>query len=198
MPEYFLKPSSVINKEFERIEKNHRKKVRRLKNRIANMIVGNDCLFLTLTFTDKVLEKTSADSRRQYVKKFLKLFNVPYVANIDFGAKKGREHYHAILQLDKIDYHLWKYGTIKGLKVRNDIKVDENGCITSETIERLSRYVAKLTNHAIKATTKRCSIMYSRLNGMQKRLEHESNIVALFNDNLPELPLNDTRRKRKK
>jgi len=126
------------------------------------MVFGYDCLFLTLTFSDKALIHNTADSRRQAVKRFLKQFGVPYVANIDFGAKNHREHYHALLRIGEIDYHLWKYGAINGLKVRNDIKVDENGELTSETVEKLSRYVAKLTNHAIKETTKRSVIMYSR------------------------------------
>lgn len=149
-------------KEYYRISNARCNRVLRLKRRVMDIVYGYDCLFLTLTFSEKALMYNTADSRRQAVKRFLKQFGVPYVANIDFGAKNGREHYHAILRIGEIDYHLWKYGAINGLKIRNDIKVDENGELTSETIEKLSRYVAKLTNHAIKETTKRSVIMYSR------------------------------------
>lgn len=51
---------------------------------------------------------------------------------------------------------------MNGLHIRNDIKVNEDGLITSETLEKLARYVAKLTNHAIKETTKRNAAIYSR------------------------------------
>lgn len=149
-------------KEYYRLSNARCKRVLRLKHRIMDMVIGYDCLFLTLTFNDSALKNNSAQSRRDAVRKFLKQFGVPYVANIDFGAKNGREHYHAILRIGEIDYHLWKYGAINGLKIRNDFKFDENGEFTSETVEKLSRYVAKLTNHAIKETTKRSVIMYSR------------------------------------
>ena len=149
-------------KEYGRILHAKFARVARLKKRIVDYVYYYDCLFLTLTFNNEVLSSTSSKTRRDYVSRFLKQFGVPYVANIDFGAKNGREHYHAILCTDNIDYHLWKYGLINGIKIRNDIKTDEDGVVTSETVERLARYVAKLTNHAIKETTKRCSIIYSR------------------------------------
>lgn len=149
-------------KEYERISHAKSERVGRLKRRVFDMVFGYDCLFLTLTFTDESFKRISAHNRRIYVKRFLGQFNVPYIANIDFGKKKGREHYHALLQIDEIDYHLWKYGAINGIKVRNDISFDEDGVITSESVERIARYISKLTNHAIKETTKRCAIMYSR------------------------------------
>lgn len=159
----FLKKRSKEEfKEYERISHAKAERNVRLKKKVFDMIFGSDCLFLTLTFTDKRLNATSAESRRYYVKQFLRQFNVPYVANIDFGKRNHREHYHALLQIDKIDYHLWKYGAINGKKVRNDIQFDEDGVITSESVERIARYISKLTNHAIKETTKRCAIMYSR------------------------------------
>ena len=127
-------------------------RVKRLKDRIAELL-NKPCLFLTLTFTTEKLENTSADTRRQKVRRFLSSFDCPFVANKDFGAKNGREHYHAVIQIEHIDYSLWTYGAIKGLKVR----LDENS-----TKERLAKYVAKLTNHAIKETTKRSVLIYSR------------------------------------
>lgn len=159
---YLERCSKIEYKEYGRILHAKFARVARLKKRIVDFVYHYDCLFLTLTFKNEVLSSTSPKSRRDYVSRFLKQSGVPYVANIDFGAKNGREHYHAILCTDKIDYHLWKYGLINGIKIRNDIKTDEYGVLTSETVERLARYVAKLTNHAIKESTKRCSIIYSR------------------------------------
>ena len=130
-------------------------RTKRLRSRIENMLLSGSCLFLTLTFNDNTLDSTSADTRRQYVRKYLKSFNCSYVANIDFGAKNHREHYHAVVNLDSIDLSLWRsYGNINVQKVRNN-SIDLNK-------KRLSKYICKLSNHAIKETTKRSCLIYSR------------------------------------
>lgn len=127
----------------------------RLYHRIEDYISSSEggSLFLTLTFSDETLAKTSAKTRRTYVCRFLKECGARYVANVDYGSEKGREHYHAVVSAPKIDYKPWHdYGAIKGEKIR----VKDNTC------KNLGKYVAKLSNHAIKATTRRCSIIYSR------------------------------------
>ena len=158
------------------------------------MIYKNDCLFLTFTFRDKTLNNTSAYTRRRYVKYFLNALNVPYVANIDFGKKNEREHYHAVVQIGRVDYSKWKYGAINGIKIRNDIKYDDDGVITSESVEKIARYVAKLTNHAIKETTRRSVIMYSRgkTSAQQQAKEKKSvDMYKLFLDDSPCLELKE-------
>lgn len=170
------KTNPVEFKEYRRISDAKFARVRRLKKRIFDMIYKNECLFLTLTFNDDALKNNTADSRRQAVRRFLNLFNVPYVANIDFGKKNGREHYHAVIQIGKIDYHLWTYGAINGLRIRNDLKYDEDGVVSSESVEKISRYVAKLTNHAIKETTRRSVIMYSR--GKNRSRQKKVNLLV--------------------
>ena len=75
------------------------------------------------------------------------------VANKDFGARNGREHYHAaVLLKGKIDYSKWKYGCLNGQKIR----------LNGMSDVRLAKYIAKLTNHAIKETCKRNVLIYSR------------------------------------
>lgn len=99
------------------------------------------------------MNSTSEETRRKYVRRFLKENCICYVANKDFGARNGREHYHAVVLLkSKINYSKWNYGSINGQKIRL------NG--TSDV--RLSKYIAKLTNHAIKETCKRNALIYSR------------------------------------
>lgn len=139
-------------KECARISNAHRNRVLRLKKRIADILLFGDCIFLTFTFTDETFNRRNADSRKQAVKKYLTSLDCPYVANIDFGKKNGREHYHAVVGIDKVDYSKWKYGALNGLKIRNQ----------TEDLTRIAKYIAKLTNHAIKETTKRSVIMYSR------------------------------------
>lgn len=137
--------------EARRINHASRARVKRLKKRISSMLESGECLFLTLTFTDEVLRKTTEDTRRQAVRRYLKSFGVPYVANIDYGKKNGREHYHAVIQTDHIDYSAYTYGAINGEKIHS-----------AEDYVKLSKYVAKLTNHAIKQTNKRQVIIYSK------------------------------------
>ena len=130
-------------------------RVKRLKDRVANMLSKGKCIFLTLTFNDLTLANTTEKERRVAVVRYLKMFKSDYVANIDFGTKNHREHYHALIVADKINYKKWnKYGNINGQKVRlRDFDNDKT---------KLSKYIAKLTNHAIKETTKRNALIYSR------------------------------------
>lgn len=133
----------------------HRK--RRVSKRIDFYVKLGYCHFLTLTFTDEVLKATNAETRRKYVRRFLKKNSPCYVANIDYGndgVKKAyfddngvlhestaREHYHALIFADRIDYKPWhKYGAIKDERVRK----------TENDQKRVSAYVAKLSNHAMK------------------------------------------------
>lgn len=136
-----------------RIYNSNKQRTLRLKKRIASML-EKPCLFLTLTFNNEYLSKTTSSSRRVAISRFLKQFKVPYVANIDFGAQNEREHYHAVIQLEHIDYFLYTFGAINGKKIYLDDNLD---CVS-----RVAKYVAKLTNHAIKNTTRRCALLYSR------------------------------------
>lgn len=124
------------------------------KNRVQSrvkLLLEKPCVFLTFTFSDDTLLRTSSITRRRYVRQFLDNYGA-YVANIDFGSKNGREHYHAILQtFEKIDYTAWcKNGALNGQKI---IKPNS---------QALSKYLSKLVNHAIKETTRGCRIIYSK------------------------------------
>lgn len=148
---FLHKQDPVLWKECQRVSNSQCKRSKRLRDRISLMLELGNCIFLTLTF-DSCLSRTTEESRKDYVNKFFSNFDTLYIANQDFGKRKGREHYHAIILADKIDYHLWTHGTIKGLKVRT----------TEDDKKRLSKYISKLTNHAIKKTNKRQVIIYSR------------------------------------
>ena len=137
----------------DKLNKNKYKRNSRLKKRIKSMLDKGNCLFLTLTFTDIVLNTTTYDIRRRYIREFLNSYSSYYIANIDFGEKKGREHYHAILLADKVNNRSWRYGAINFKKIKTDKK----------SIEAVSLYVNKLTVHALKKTTgNNFKIIYSR------------------------------------
>ena len=128
------------------------KRVARLKERIREAVESGLAWFITITFDPDTLANTSEKTRRVYVSRWLKSLSSFYVANIDYGDTTGREHYHAIITLDNKPPKTWKYGFIDIKKVA-----------TSETdTKRVSKYISKLTNHAIKHTTKSKRIIYSR------------------------------------
>lgn len=129
------------------------KKTQRLKNRIRQMLMFN-CVFLTLTFTDDVLNSTTDKTRRIYVARFLKAQNSRgYVANIDFGQRDNftkREHYHCLIVCDKVDLSLWTYGIINAEKVRKS------------NASALSKYINKFTSHAYKKGASSTRLIFSR------------------------------------
>lgn len=171
---FLLQQDEKAYNEAKKINKARYKRVTRLKFRLADIIT--ECekpVFLTLTFSDETLEKTSAGTRRQYVRKYLASYGVPYVANIDFGAINGREHYHAVIGCP-VDLKTWQDKC--GFALAEEIKPNRWNKIPRryadlppeeqaermhfDTLSRLSKYVAKLTNHAIKETTKRSAVIY--------------------------------------
>lgn len=140
---------------------------KRLKKTIKHMLeTSENCVFLTFTFTDDVLATTSPKTRRTYVSRFLKEQSTQYVGNIDFGGKNGREHYHAVCN-SLVCPKEWVYGALNVQRVRyNPEKPD---------VTKLAKYVAKLSNHAIKETTKRCALIYSR-KPRKKRAERSASL----------------------
>ena len=143
--------NAFLYHEAEKINSATLKRNQRLKKRIASYIDSGNCLFLTLTFNDDVLELTSEDTRRQYVRKWLKSYSNCYVANIDYGLENEREHYHAVMVYPfRIESSEWPYGfsNIKKVKMGSESAV--------------AKYINKLTNHAIKKTCKRKALIYSQ------------------------------------
>lgn len=128
-------------------------KTYRLKKRLLNYFdkYTDNLVFVTLTFSDKTLLNSSYESRRTYVRKFLKSNCKDYVANVDFGAINEREHYHAVCTND-IDFNGWyKYG---GLFVER---------IVVKNAGALAHYIDKLVNHAYKVCTGLSTrLIYSR------------------------------------
>jgi len=133
---------------------------KRIRDKINVYVLSGHTLFLTLTFKDEVLASTTAETRRRYVSRYLKENCVFYVANVDFGEKNGREHYHALVLADKVDFKAWHpYGGIKCYHVK-DSKKDAN---------KTALYVSKLTNHALKHEGFVPRLIYSRVD--KKKLQ---------------------------
>lgn len=147
---------SELYKQAGYLNKNSYNRKEKLQTRIKTLLTRGNCFFLTLTFTDTVLSNTSAETRRRYVARTLKQhFPLGYVANIDYGAKNGREHYHAVIcstsdRINNKNGRIWLYGDMDFKKIH------------TPNTQALAKYISKLTNHAIKETTKRSAIIYSR------------------------------------
>ena len=151
MEEYFFKNFGREYVEAKKINHAFFERVTRLRKYITLMLSMGDCIFLTFTFTDFALKSLSAKTRRTYVQRYLSNYDTLYVGNIDFGKKNHREHYHAVIRADKVDPKKWRCGSLNMDRVKS----------SSDSV-KLAKYISKLTNHAIKETTKRSSLIYSR------------------------------------
>ena len=126
-----------------------RRKAKKVRDKISDLVLTGKAVFLTLTFTDSVLASTSPQTRRRYVSRFLKGVSGQYVANIDFSPDIGREHYHAVIT-SRVDLKSWCYGFSFAEKMR---------CHKND-LARVSKYITKLTAHALKIDATR--LIYSR------------------------------------
>lgn len=141
-----------------RLNESKYRRAKRLKDRITNMVLYEQPVFITLTFNDSTLAKTTAEKRRRLVQRYLKENCLKYVANIDYGSKKGREHYHALVSNDIVFDNWYKYGAINGERVRSNV----------DSPARISKYITKLTNHALKVEGLQPRIIYSRAEKTRK------------------------------
>lgn len=153
--DYDIEMSDMIPDIWNEVKKINRadyERKKHLQKKIAEMLQAGECLFVTFTFNNGTLCETKASSRRKFVQRYLANYSNNYVANIDFGKKGNREHYHAVIQTNYIDPLAWKYGNLDVERVHK-----------THSEERLAKYIAKLTYHAIKETTKRNVMIYGRI-----------------------------------
>lgn len=130
--------------EFRLYIANERRK-ERIKERITRMLETNKALFLTLTFSDKLFARNcSEETRRRYIARFLREQCSDYLANIDFGSKNKREHYHAVVvPKTKIDFERYRAIFDSNINAQH-IRVDDT------SVKLVGKYINKLTNHALK------------------------------------------------
>lgn len=109
-------------------------------------------IFGTLTFNDAALNELSKTTRRRYVSWFLSANVVHYVANIDYGKKNNREHYHFIaLTKNNIKKDSWPYGYDSYTTIK-----------TKSNLRNRKNYLMKITNHTYKESTKQERILKDR------------------------------------
>lgn len=155
--------SNICQKMYE----SRRAKSKRIRKRLDLMFKyskNKHFLFLTFKFSDDTLFNTSQDTRRQYVRRYLKSYADSYVANIDYGLKNGREHFHAVVDCEFVDLKFWdKYGNLDYEKIPH---------LRQDSL-KLAKYINKLTNHSVKNGTQ--FAIYSRNLKDYEKLEDEQN-----------------------
>ena len=145
-----------INNQFEKTLKARYQKCSRIKKRFIYLLTRCDYIwFCTFTFDNYYINKSDR-TKRDLIKSVINTHDFKYIVNIDYGKKTEREHYHCIIGTDinfNVNQFIQYYYpcfclAIPCKKGRNDFK-------------RLSKYINKLANHCIKATTKRQRMLYN-------------------------------------
>lgn len=135
-----------------KINRAYYQRVKRLRNKVAKML-ENPCVFLTFTWRNsESYFNTSIETKRKYVQRALNGLKCHYVANIDYGKKKERVHFHALVECESVSQDIWEYGNL-----------DHESCYNKNDAA-ICKYINKLTNHAIKETCKGNRCLYDRLN----------------------------------
>jgi len=133
-------------------------RIKRCKVKVAGLVFDSKASFLTFTFSDKALSRTTPLTRRRAVRKCLKKVSKggKFIANVDFGDKNEREHYHGICEVVDIDAlkKYWEkyYGWVKIKPVRS----------SDQDLKRTVKYINKLTSHAFKDSVHMHRVIYSR------------------------------------
>lgn len=137
------------------------KRAQRARSRVGQEIEQGNAYFVTLTFKDEVLDKTSEETRRRYVSRAFKAIGKNYLANIDYGSKTEREHYHGLVVVKEGCLASWKNGK-RQYKDMPDFRdwtknygfVDIKRVKPNEKdMKKVTSYTAKLGAHAVKEST---------------------------------------------
>lgn len=147
----------------ERIRKCYKEQREKVENHIMYLFTKSnyDLYFITFTFTNKALNETKAETRKQNIRRLLSRID-DYILNIDYGKQTDREHYHSIVAVKKGTYQTRSQnGHIKLSFLDNyrmgsyDVQMIRK---TDKDKKRLSRYIAKLTMHSVKVKQKYISV----------------------------------------
>ena len=145
-----------LNEEYEKVLQARYQKVGRIKRRLLYLLTRYKYVwFCTFTFDNYYINKSDR-TKRDLIKNVIGTHDFKYILNIDYGKKTEREHYHCILatnyNINVDDYFKDNY-PCHSLSI-----LCKNGLAD---FKRLTKYINKLTNHCIKATTKRQRLVYN-------------------------------------
>lgn len=146
-----------INPTYEKLLNARIQKVGRIKKRLLYLLLRYKYIwFCTFTFSDKYINK-SERTKRDLIKSVLNTHDFKYILNIDYGKQTQRQHFHCILatntDMDINQYFQNFYDGGFSLSIQCKKGVDD--------LSRLTKYINKLVNHCIKATTRRQRLVYN-------------------------------------
>ena len=149
--------SFEYNPTYEKLLNARIQKVGRIKKRLLYLLLRYKYIwFCTFTFSDKYINK-SERTKRDLIKSVLNTHDFKYILNIDYGKQTQRQHFHCILATD-IDMDVNQYfqdfyngGFTLSIQCKKGI----------DDLARLTKYIDKLVNHCIKATTRRQRLVYN-------------------------------------
>ena len=146
-----------INKDYERILKARYQKSSRIKRRMVYLFSRYKYIwFCTFTFSKKYINK-STRTKRDLIKSCIDIEDFKFILNIDYGKSTQREHYHCILATNKninindLFQSVYKGGFCLSILCNNSL----------DDFSRLKKYIDKLINHCIKASTKKQRLLYN-------------------------------------
>ena len=146
------------DKKLESILSSRYQKCSRIKKRFIYLIARYKYLyFVTFTFDDYYINLCDR-SRKDLIKSSLYGFSsdIKYILNIDFGKNTERLHYHCIVATnDNGDLNSFLQNNYPCFSYTEKIR------ISKEDLKRTSKYINKLSNHAIKDSTKRSRLLYN-------------------------------------
>lgn len=148
----------IKDKKLESLLCSRYNKVSRIKQHFVYMIMKKkNIYFLTFTFDDKYINKCDR-TKKDLIKNLLNEIDSCsfYILNVDYGSKTERQHYHCI------------YGTNKDLNLKFILdkyypcfSYTEKIRLDSSSINKVSKYINKLSNHALKSSTKKSRIYFN-------------------------------------
>lgn len=132
-------------------------KVSRIREHFIYMICRRKYIyFLTFTFNDNYINKCDR-TKKDLIKSCLNdIEDSLYILNIDYGSKTERQHYHCLLATDypfaddiyfKLTYPCFSYL--------------EKVVFNNKSIDKVCKYINKLSNHACKDSTQYSRIYYN-------------------------------------
>ena len=164
------------DKKLESILNSRYQKCSRIKKRFIYLIARYKYLyFVTFTFDDYYV-KLCDRSRKDLIKSSLYSFNpdIKYILNIDFGKNTERLHYHCIVATnDNADLNSFLQNNYPCFSYTEKIR------ISKEDLKRTSKYINKLSNHAIKDTTQRSRVLYN-FKGYDKFDKNYGHVLYFF------------------
>lgn len=148
----------IKDKKLESLLCSRYNKVSRIKRHMLYMYHRKKFLyFITFTFDNKYINKCDR-TKKDLIKKCLLKYDkdIYYILNVDYGSQTKRQHYHAIVGSDR-------YFSLKGFLQL------EYPCFTwcekirfdNSSFKTIPKYINKLTNHAIKESTRSSRIVFN-------------------------------------